>query len=278
MIADAPPAAVARMIPAIGPPSVIRNQDRKRGVLGHAVTTTVPTPPPSFSVGPPTPPPWRRISIALIVALSMVVIVWFSPLRGWIDPVRVTEWLRATGSSWWAPLVFFAVYVLFSLTFVPVLPLAVAAALTWGWFWGGMIELVVAIVAAFPPYMIARSTASSWIEQKMKERFGVNYDRVRIRATSTLFLLRLIPVLPFSAVNYLSGLAAIRPLPYMVASAVGMIPSVFIFTYFVDAVASGELSWGAASVRMIAAGIGLGALFILSRVVAARLHQRHFHR
>jgi len=264
MIADALPA--------------VRNQDRTPGVLGHAVTKTGLTPPPAFPAGPPTPPPWRRISIALVLALTMVVIVWFSPLREWIDPVRVTEWLRAAGSSWWAPLVFLGVYVIFSLTFVPVLPLAVAAALTWGWFWGGMIELVVAIVAAVPPYMIARSTASSWIEQKMKERFGINYDRVRIRATSTLFLLRLIPVLPFSAVNYLSGLAAIRPLPYMVATSIGMIPSVFIFTYFVDAVASAELSWGEASIRMIAAGIGLGALFILSRVVAARLHQKHIHR
>lgn len=278
MIADALPTLARGVNLAHRTPPDARNQDRTRGVLGHAVTTTGPTTPPAFSAGPPTPPPWRRISIALVLALTMVVLVWFSPLRGWVDPVRVTEWLRAAGSSWWAPLVFLGVYILFSLTFVPVLPLAVAAALTWGWFWGGIIELIAAIVAAIPPYLIARSTASSWIEQKMKERFGINYDRVRIRATSTLFLLRLIPVLPFSAVNYLSGLAAIRPLPYLVATAVGMIPSVFIFTYFVDAVASAELSWEAASIRMIAAGIGLGALYIISRVVAARLHQKHLHR
>ncbi|MFN2441371.1 MAG: TVP38/TMEM64 family protein [Thermoanaerobaculia bacterium] len=237
--------------------------------------STVPTASPAPPVIPsPPPPPWRRIAIALLFAVLAAVAVWFSPLREWVDPARVSEWLRSTGSLWWAPLVFLGVYVLFSLTFVPVLPLAAAAALTWGWFWGGIIELVVAIVGALPPYVIARSAASSWIESKMKARFGINYDRVRIRATSTLFLLRLVPVLPFSAVNYLSGLAAIRPLPYLVATTIGMVPSVFLFTYFVDAVASGLLSWRQASLRMAAAGLGLGLLFIASRIVAAKLHQR----
>lgn len=233
----------------------------------------------SDSTGPPAaaggPPPVRRIVLLLAFALAAGAAVWFSPLRQFVQPAVVTDWLRGIGDSWWAPVAFLGIYVLFSLTFVPVLPLAAAAALIWGWFWGGMLELVVAVAAAIPPYLIARSAASSWIEEKLKERFGVNYDRVRIQATSTLFLLRLVPVLPFSAVNYLAGLAAIRPVPYLVASTVGMIPSIFIFTYFVDSVAAGSISLRSASLRVVAGGLVLALLFILSRIVAARLiHKR----
>ncbi|HVR44499.1 MAG TPA: VTT domain-containing protein [Thermoanaerobaculia bacterium] len=219
-------------------------------------------------------PPWRRILVIAICAAGLGIAIWLSPLRALLDPESAAAWLRSIGSSWWAPLAFLAIYLLFSLGFIPVLPLAVAATLIWGWFLGGAIELAVATIAALPPYLIARSTASGWVESRLRARFGVNYDRVRIRATSTLFLLRLLPLLPFSAVNYLAGLAAIRPLPYVVATLLGMIPSVFVFTYFVDAVASGGLSMGQASARVVVAGLALAALFVAARIVAAKLHMR----
>jgi uncharacterized membrane protein YdjX (TVP38/TMEM64 family) len=238
-------------------------------IVSHPAPPANPTPAP--------PPHWRRLIAIVLTGLAIGIAIWVSPLGEHLHPARVAFWLRSIGSTWWTPLVFLGLYVVFSLTFVPVLPLAVAGTLIWGWWWGGLIEILVATIAALPPYLISRSTASAWIEAKIRERFGVNYDLVRVRATSTLFLLRLVPVLPFSALNYLAGLAAIRPIPYAVASLVGMIPSVFIFTYFVDAIASGVVTMKQASLRVFLAGSALAALFIAARVIAARLHHRHLH-
>lgn len=205
--------------------------------------------------------------------------IWLSPLRSWIDPHGATAWLRSIGNTWWAPFVMLGLYVLFSLTFVPVLPLAAAAALIWGWVWGGVIEIVIATIAALPPYLLARSTASGWIESRMRQRFGVNYDLVRIRATSGFFMLRLIPILPFSVLNYLGGLAAIRPIPYTVSTFVGMIPSIFIFTYLVEAVASGTLTTRQATIRVLLGGTAAAVLFLVARIVAHRVqHRGHGHR
>jgi uncharacterized membrane protein YdjX (TVP38/TMEM64 family) len=226
---------------------------------------------------PVAPPQWRRLILIVLTGLAVGLAVWLSPLGHHLHPAKVAHWLRSIGSTWWTPLVFLGLYIACSLTFVPVLPLAVAGTLIWGWWWGGLIEVAVATIAALPPYLISRSTASAWIEAKIRERFGINYDLVRVRATSTLFLLRLVPVLPFSAVNYLAGLAAIRPLPYTIASLVGMIPSVFIFTYFVDSIASGLLTMKQATTRVIIGGIAIAALFIAARIVAARIHHRNIH-
>ena len=237
----------------------------------------VPDPALPATSAPVTPPRWRRLFAIIVTGIAVGLAIWFSPLGEYLHPAKVTLWLRSIGSTWWTPLAFLGLYIVFSLTFVPVLPLAVAGTLIWGWWWGGLIEVVAATIAALPPYLISRSTASAWIEAKLRERFGVNYDLIRVRATSTLFLLRLVPVLPFSAVNYLSGLAAIRPVPYTIASLVGMIPSIFIFTYFVDAIASGMLTMKQASLRVIAGGAAVAALFIAARIVAARIHHRHIH-
>ncbi|HEY0592403.1 MAG TPA: TVP38/TMEM64 family protein [Thermoanaerobaculia bacterium] len=226
---------------------------------------------------PVAPPHWRRLILIVAAGLAIGLGIWFSPLRDHLHPAQVTAWLRSLGATWWTPFVFLGLYVVCSITFIPVLPLAVAGTLIWGWWWGGLIELVAATIAALPPYLISRSTASAWIEAKIRERFGVNYDLVRVRATSTLFLLRLVPVLPFSALNYLAGLAAIRPIPYTAASAVGMIPSVFIFTYFVDAIASGVVTMRQASLRVFLAGSAMAALFIAARILAARIHHKHIH-
>lgn len=226
---------------------------------------------------PAAPPNWRRLIAIVAAGLAVGLAIWFSPLREHLHPAQVTAWLRSLGATWWTPFVFLGLYIAFSITFIPVLPLAIAGTLIWGWWWGGLIELLAATIAALPPYLISRSTASSWIEAKIRERFGVNYDLVRVRATSTLFLLRLVPVLPFSVLNYLAGLAAIRPVPYTAASLVGMIPSVFIFTYFVDAIASGMLTMRQASLRVFLAGSALAALFVGARILAARIHHKHIH-
>ncbi len=233
--------------------------------------------PPPATPSPAAPFRWRRLLAIVAAALAIGLAVWFSPLRAHLHPAEVAAWLRSLGSTWWTPFVFLGLYIAFSITFVPVLPLAVAGTLIWGWWWGGLIELIAATIAALPPYLISRSTASAWIEGKIRERFGVNYDLVRVRATSTLFLLRLVPVLPFSLLNYLAGLAAIRPLPYAAASLVGMIPSVFIFTYFVDAIASGVVTMREASLRVFLAGSALAVLFVGARILAARIHHRHIH-
>lgn len=238
---------------------------------------TVPDPAPPAIPSSLASPHWRRLIAIVAIGGAVGLAVWLSPLGEHLHPARVAFWLRSIDSTWWTPLLFLGLYIVFSLAFIPVLPLAVAGTLIWGWWWGGLIEVLVATIAALPPYLISRSTASAWIEAKIHERFGVNYDRVRVRATSTLFLLRLAPILPFSAVNYLSGLAAIRPIPYTIASLVGMIPSVFIFTYLVDSIASGMVTLRQASLRAILAGSALAALFVAARLIGAKLHERHLH-
>jgi uncharacterized membrane protein YdjX (TVP38/TMEM64 family) len=51
--------------------------------------------------------------------------------------------------------------------------------------------------------------------------------------------LRLIPVLPIGIVNFVAGLAEANVGPYLLATAIGVVPSIVIYTYFADSLIEG---------------------------------------
>ena len=85
---------------------------------------------------------------------------------------------------------------------------------------------------------------------------------------TTLFIMRFVPLVPYNILNHAVGLAGIRPRTYILATFVGTIPGIFIFTYFADSIAAGIASRRAALLRVLAAGALLAALVVVTRFAA----------
>lgn len=90
----------------------------------------------------------------------------------------------------------------------------------------------------------------------------------------TLLLLRLIPIIPYNILNYVAGLACIKPREYVTATFIGTIPGIFIFTYLASSIASGLVSPRQAFVRILIAGALLAALALVSRFFANKVKSR----
>lgn len=213
------------------------------------------------------------IALGVLMLITVVALVWwFTPAWDEFNPAEVARWLRSVGSKWWSPLAYIGAYILFTLFLVPAFVLSAAAAVMWGWFAGGVVELVAAMLASIPPYLLARSGGGVWMRRKIEKHGGrKSWERVQHEGFFALLLLRLVPVIPFPVLNYLAGLALVRPVRYLVASFLGMIPSIFLFTYFVDAVAKSTEDLTQAIPRILGAGMAIAILAIVTRVVAARL-------
>jgi len=88
--------------------------------------------------------------------------------------------------------------------------------------------------------------------------------------------LRLITVIPSNACNFAAGLTRAPFVPYFAGTAVGILPSTLVNTYFAAAIAAGTLSKGEATEKIF---LALGALCVLSllpeiiRFVARRLRR-----
>jgi uncharacterized membrane protein YdjX (TVP38/TMEM64 family) len=214
----------------------------------------------------------RRLAlIALLAVVVLALALYLTPLKTRWDPAAVAHWLRSTGQVWWAPLAYTGVYILFTLLLVPPLILSAAAALMWGWLAGGMVELVAATLAAFPPYALARWGGGEWLRRKVERRGGSRfYEHVEREGFLAVLLFRLVPVIPFVLLNYLAGFASVPAVRYGVATFLGVIPSVFIFTYSVDAIAAGAVDLRRALPRIFAAGIALAVLALATHFAVRR--------
>ena len=109
-------------------------------------------------------------STRLLAAIGWVLLALHSAVSSGLSGI-VTA-LRAQSGHWWAIPLYFVLYVLLDILFIPTQLLSIAAALMWGWARGGTIELFAATLGAIPPYLIARTTFREWIAEKLqKARF-----------------------------------------------------------------------------------------------------------
>ncbi len=216
---------------------------------------------------------WLGPLIFLVAAALLFAAIYFSPLREYLNPKKASDWLQSIGDHWWAPLVFIGLYCVVNVLLLPATVLSLAAGVVWGWWQGGLWVLAASTIASAIPYFIARS-GSEWVESLIAKRAGKLYESLKKEGFMTLLLLRLIPIAPYNILNYAAGLASIKPRDYLLATFIGTIPGIFIFTYLADSIAAGVISNGQAFIRILIAGALLGALALVSRLFAGRLRKK----
>ena len=217
--------------------------------------------------------PWLRGVVILAAIGAAGAAIYFSPLGKHLDANELVAFVRRSGSSWWAIPLFFVLYAVLNIFFIPPQFLSIAAVLMWGWWKGATIELVAATIAAIPPYLISRSTLRAWIAERIRSHGGIAAKLDREPFT-WLLILRVVPIIPYTALNYVAGLSSIRIRDYMLATLIGMVPSAYIFAYFVDATAQGLMEPRDVIWRMLAAAVLFAALIVTTRLAAPHVRRR----
>ncbi|HEX7153966.1 MAG TPA: VTT domain-containing protein [Thermoanaerobaculia bacterium] len=206
-----------------------------------------------------------HLRFILIVAIPVALVTLFlGQLQQLPVAHRLIAWMQQTASEWWAIPLFVVLYIAFSVFLLPVGLLSATAAVAWGWQFASIIELVTCTVAAVVPYELAR--------RGLARRFIK--DEQRIEASFfALLLLRIVPVIPYVAVNYLAGVARIRPRAFLVATFAGSIPSVVLFAYFVDTLATGAVG-AATQLRILGACVLVALMAVAVRLLSAWVRRR----
>ncbi len=130
----------------------------------------------------------------------------------------------------WAPLIAIAAMVIVSFLPLPAETVAIANGMVFGRLYGFVLTWIGAMVAAFLAFCLARwlgrPLVYRFIPNKMLSRFEQAVER---RGAPFLLFVRMIPLVPYTVVNYGSGLSPVRMRTYLWTSAIGMIPPIFIF-------------------------------------------------
>lgn len=203
---------------------------------------------------------WPLLTITLPI---VVVAILATRLHDFPAARAVVEAMRAGAGEWWAVPLFAIVYALFVIFLLPLGLLSAAAALTWGWKIGGSIELVTSTLSSLVPFFIARRGLAPWVQRR------ISTEHVpALESSFNLFLLRVVPVVPFVALNYIAGATRVRTRQFLLTTFLGSIPSTFLFAYFVDTMAGAAI--GVASHAKIFAACALVAVAAIAGRYAIR--------
>ena len=210
-------------------------------------------------------PPERSSSALVVRGVAFVVFVALAVAVGLVFGVPPIEQVQQTVASWgWAGgAVFVGLYAAITLTPAPKNVLSVAAGLIFGF--AGALALVYlgALLGAAAAFALGRWLGRDAVERYTGTRVARLDELVRRRGLAAVIGVRLIPIIPFTAINYGAGLTAVRLRDYALGTAIGIIPGTVAY------VALGafglEFGWPA----WVAIGV-LGALTLAGAIWAER--------
>lgn len=222
----------------------------------------------AVATDPPGEPSATRRSTALLklaIFVGVLLAAWFGArwlgLFEYLDVARVSEVIRGAREHWWAAPAFVALYAVVATLGLPGTPLTLAGGALFGFAAGTGLNWLGATIGATGAFLLARALGSGAVRALLGKRADALDRVVGDGAFASLLRLRLIPVVPFNALNFGAGLAGVRPGAYIASTALGIIPGTAVYTYFADALISGvEGARQAAFTQVAIAGALLVAL------------------
>jgi uncharacterized membrane protein YdjX (TVP38/TMEM64 family) len=156
------------------------------------------------------------------------LVVWDLLVEGDVEPLRM--WLLSFGA--WAPLV--SVLLQVATSVFPPGPsflLALANPLIFGPFRGALLTLGSAVLAAGICFGLARVLGRPWVSHVVSPEKLARMDGFMARnGIFAVFLGRLIPFINPDLVSYAAGVTGIRWGPFLLAMALGTLPSTLFYT------------------------------------------------
>ena len=182
-------------------------------------------------------------------------------LSGWSGPDRLRELVEAAG--WSGVMVFVVGYAVLVLLPTPASLLTILGGALFGVWWGTLLAWAGALLGAYGGFLLGRRLGRPAVDRLLRGRLQ-QADRVLARhGLVAVLAVRLVPLFPFTPLNYASGLLGVRRRDYVLGTAVGIVPG---------ALAYAAVGASGADPRGIAVGVaGLVVLALLGGTVGRRL-------
>lgn len=170
---------------------------------------------------------------------GIIVLSWAGLIIAWVMYQRSTglgtteslqQFIDVTRGAWWAFLAFVLIYAVRPLALLPAGLMTIAGGLLFGPIVGVAATVVGANASAMTAYWVARSLGFAPSEDPeaagLLKRWS---DRMRRESFVTIMIMRL-AFLPYDLVNYAAGFLRIKPLQFLLATAIGSLPGTIAFT------------------------------------------------
>ena len=164
-----------------------------------------------------------------IIFLLIIGVALLFTLRDKVNADAVVVWLRGFGDA--SPLLFVGIYIVATVLFLPGGLLTLVGGAMFGTIPGALYSLTGATVGATLAFLIARYVASGWVAARLHAKLPTMMREIESGGWKFVGMVRLVPIIPFNALNYALGLTPIRVSHYVWASFVFMLPGALAYSY-----------------------------------------------
>ncbi|WP_280770912.1 TVP38/TMEM64 family protein [Salipaludibacillus daqingensis] len=173
-----------------------------------------------------------------VIAFTIVIgsLIYINHAYINVDPEQIQKAILSFGI--WAPLIFIGIYSFRPFVLFPASILAIAGGLSFGPFIGPLVTYIGSLSGAFLSFLVIRYLGNNFRENTWQGKGEELQKKIEENGFFYVVALRIIPVINFDFVSYLSALSRIPLQKYMTATMVGIIPGTLAFNFlgasFVD--------------------------------------------
>ncbi len=204
----------------------------------------------------------KTMDLVRIVSLAAITLIcaWllWAHAEWFRDPALIKSEVIAWGI--WGPIVFIVLYAVGPSFLVPGAVMTIAAGLAFGTWWGSLYALIGADIGAVVAFGAGRFLGKSFVERMFGAKFQSVLQRIARHGFQIIFYLRMVPVIPYNALNLLAGASPISFRDYFWASMIGMVPGTILFAFLGDAL------WHPTSPRFFIAVALIGICFAAGEI------------
>lgn len=165
----------------------------------------------------------RLVVLAVVVVgVAVLVAVVGGPRRD-----DIVELVRGAGPA--APIAFVLVYAALTVLLLPGSVMTITGGILFGPYVGSALAVLGATAGATGSFLVGRRLGREQVAEIAGERMDRVDDWLGRRGFSAVLYLRLIPVLPFNVLNYVSGVTAVSLRDYLLGTALGIVPGTFAY-------------------------------------------------
>ena len=171
-----------------------------------------------------------KFAMIALVLLALTLAWHLTPLAEVASPDAVRSYLGTIASSYWGPIGVFGAFLIGGLVAFPLTILIAATAASFGPWLGFIYALIGALASAMITYAIGAMMGRDALQSILGRRLGHIRDKIARQGVLAVATIRLVPVAPFTLVNLVAGASGIRLTPYLVGTALGLLPGLVVLS------------------------------------------------
>jgi pyruvate/2-oxoglutarate dehydrogenase complex dihydrolipoamide dehydrogenase (E3) component/uncharacterized membrane protein YdjX (TVP38/TMEM64 family) len=192
----------------------------------------------------------------LFLIVGLVFLEYYFQLSSYINAEKIRTWVASFGI--WSPLVFIVLYAVSLPLLIPASPFSVVAGGLFGPYLGTLYTITGATLGASLAFILARFFGKSFVKNYLEEKFSsiqkIN-NKLEDFGFTTILLIRLIPIFPFTAASFSFGLTKMKFSHFFFGTLLGSLPGTFAYV---------SLGSGLATFNFTQLAIAVGLIIILS--------------